>query len=647
MRKVYRMKDQIELFDQRGRTGIKELSLLYILVAILLMVNFLGIVRYSGDELANIRLYAIIISLVLFLVFFNIFMRQVRIWRLARDKEKFTSTELRRIEREAIKGPEMQNVLVTHDVIAYHAWTCTHLIPVKDIVWMKEIQLMLILHPASLKNILMIVTRDKRIHFISIDGMDKNSYRYLLQVVKEIRPGVIIEKITDLASPPKRNFVEKIAKVDAAGTKDPGNLEMLYDRKNLYAAWPSEVIDNRRIEKVLILSTFIMYLIAYPLYRYSYYFIRHSDPIKQELLNRIWRTFGVGFFVTVPFIAFIIYFLRYIIADQKRHLSTVSKITYTFFGIIPMGVFISVALILSEDINGSGAIREWKQYEAGTLDTEAFMKSITSAYSEEGDSWKYEDITYPKQREVYGYDKLTKKEQKVFDLLYSEIMADETIYFDLPEKLSYSSFKKVIDLYECNRKFDSFQYYKYMEYSVGNIDQARAERLVGGWVRMYGHQYRREVEEIAAMIPAELDDPQKLNWIADYLLENVEVYQIQDSEEIGEIDETDDKEMDSEKLLATGYGAVSLHSATEKGYMEAFGLIAEKAGIYTIAAMDDESHHYWNLVQVDGQWKAINLYKMDQYPDQKESYYMVDNGEMEKLLDAKGTYGRCEWIELP
>lgn len=576
-------------------------------------------------------------------------MRQIRAWRLARDKQKFTSTELRRIEREAIKGPEMQNVLVTHDVIAYHAWTCTRLIPVKDIVLLKEKQLMIFLYPIimSTKNVLIIVTRDKRFHLIFIGGMDKNSYRYLLQVVKEIRPGVIIEKKTDWVSSSKRNFVEMIAKVDAAGTKDPGDLEMLYDRKNLYEAWPSEVIDNRRIEKVLILSTFIMYLIAYPLYHYSYYFIRHSDPIKQELLNRIWRTFGVGFFVTVPFIAFIIYFFRYIIADQKRHLSVLAKIAYTSFGIIPMAVFIGGTLFLSEYIKGSEAIREWKQYEAGTLDTEAFMKSIMSAYSEEGDSWKYEEITYPKHREVYAYDKLTKKEQKVFDLLYSEIMADKITYFDLPEKLPYSSFKKVIDLYECNHKFDSFPYYKYTEYAVGDINQARSERLVGGWVRMYGDKYRREVEEIAAMIPAELDDPQKLNWIADYLLENVEVYQIQDSEGIGKIDETDDDEMDSEKLLATGYGAVSLHSATEKGYMEAFGLIAEKAGIYTIAAMDDQNHHYWNLVQVDGQWKAINLYKMDQYPDQKEQYYLVDNGEMEKRLNAKGAYGGCNWIELP
>ena len=41
--------------------------------------------------------------------------------------------------------------------------------------------------------------------------------------------------------------------------------------------------------------------------------------------------------------------------------------------------------------------------------------------------------------------------------------------------------------------------------------------------------------------------------------------------------------------------------------------------------------YYWNLAQMDGQWKAINLYKMDQYPDQKDQYYLVGNGEMKKL----------------
>lgn len=232
------MKDQIDLFAQRGKVGINDLSVFYILVAIVLMFYFFGNVSASGDEITKSSIYTIILSLLLFLIFLIIFMRQIRAWRLARDKQKFTSTELRRIEREAIKGPEMQNVLVTHDVIAYHAWTCTHLIPVKDIVLLKEKQLMIFLYPIimSTKNVLIIVTRDKRFHLIFIGGMDKNSYRYLLQVVKEIRPGVIIEKKTDWVSSSKRNFVEMIAKVDAAGTKDPGDLEMLYDRKNLYEA---------------------------------------------------------------------------------------------------------------------------------------------------------------------------------------------------------------------------------------------------------------------------------------------------------------------------------------------------------------------------------------------------------------------------
>lgn len=81
--------------------------------------------------------------------------------------------------------------------------------------------------------------------------------------------------------------------------------------------------------------------------------------------------------------------------------------------------------------------------------------------------------------------------------------------------------------------------------------------------------------------------------------------------------------------------------------MEAFGLIAEKAGIYTIAAMDNENHHYWNLVQVDGQWKAINLYEMDRSADQKEQYYLVNNEEMEEQLDAKAIYGISGWTSLP
>lgn len=117
-------------------------------------------------------------------------------------------------------------------------------------------------------------------------------------------------------------------------------------------------------------------------------------------------------------------------------------------------------------------------------------------------------------------------------------------------------------MYECNRQFDPFKRYKYKENTASTVCRISVEKQISNWTYTYGTQYRESVKEVAEMIPTDLDDPQKLKWIADYLLENVEVYQIQDSQDIEEIDVTDDKEIDPEKLLATGYGALLLHSAT-------------------------------------------------------------------------------------
>lgn len=657
IRKVYRMEDQIDLFAQRCRNRKKDIFIMCLLIAVLLVINFIGYSQSNDVKLSESSLCIIIISVVLLLIIFPFLVHQIQKWRLTKDKDWFTNEELERINREVMKGPKFQNVLITHDVIAYHSWMGVRLIPVRNIVWMKEHSvkfLILSLHGGVYiwsKEFLIIQRGTRGSYYIPVESIDKSGLQYLINIVKEVRPGVIIAKKEDSLSSLDDKRKEIAEWVYDAGTMDAGKLEMMYTQNALYPASPSEHLADRKVETRLLLFTTVMYLTAYPLCRYSHYFIKHSDPIKQELLNRMWVTFGAGFFVVVPLIVFAIYFFRYILFDKKRRMSKKYKAKYTAFGLIPIAVFIFFCLFSNEYIKGSKAVLAWKQYEEGISDTEAYAQSIIiSVYSEEVDHWRYKDKIYPKHSEVYGYDRLTKKEQMVFDLLYSEIMLGEVIPIDLPkEGFSDFSFKRVIDLYECNRQFDSMRKHKYKGTTPSRASKISIEKISGrwGWGSIYGYTYHSTVEEIAAMIPAELDDPQKLKWIADYLLEDVEVSKIQDSGNLGKIEETDDDEMDSVKLLATGYGALSLHSATEKGYMEAFGSIAEKAGIYTIAAMDDESHHYWNLVQVDGQWKAINLYKIDQYPDQKENYYLVDNGEMEKLLDAKGTYGRCKWIELP
>lgn len=57
------MKDQIDLFAQRGKVGINDLSVFYILVAIVLMFYFFGNVSASGDEITKSSIYTIIFNI--------------------------------------------------------------------------------------------------------------------------------------------------------------------------------------------------------------------------------------------------------------------------------------------------------------------------------------------------------------------------------------------------------------------------------------------------------------------------------------------------------------------------------------------------------------------------------------------------------
>lgn len=648
------MEDQIDLFVQRYRKRKKDIFIMRLLIVVLIMINFIGYSQTNDVKLSESSLCIIIVSVLLFLILFTFLLHRIQTWRLKEDKFWYTNEKLERINREVMNGPKFQNVLITHDIIAYHSWMGVRLIPVRNIVWIKEDTLMYpLFSPLGMsvwsKKYLIIQEGIISSYYIPMEDIDENAVQYLINIVKEVRPGVIIAKKEDSLSSLDDKRKEMAEWVYNAGTMDAGKLEMMYTQNGLYPASPTEHLADRKVETKLLLFTAIMYLIAYPLCRYSQYFIRHSDPIKQELITRIWITFGGGFFVVVPLIVFVIYFFRHLLLDKKRPVPKKYKIKYTAFALIPILVFIFFYCFQIEYIKGFEAVRGWKQYNKGILDTEAYAQSIViSSYSEKKDQWRYEDQIYSKHCEVYGYDRLTKKEQMVFDLLYSEIMAEEVVPFDLPEEgFSDQNFRRVMDLYECNRQFDSLRKYKYKGTRPTGVSEVSVEKIIKRLGSIYEYTYHNTVEEIVDMIPADMDNSQKLKWIADYLLKNVEVSQIQDRGDVRKIEEIDDNELDSDKLSTMGYGALILHSATEKGYMEAFGLIAEKAGIYMIAAMDDQNHHYWNLVQVDGQWKAINLYKMDQYPDQKESYYLVDNGKMEKLLDARGTYGGCNWIELP
>ncbi|MCM1157586.1 MAG: DUF4149 domain-containing protein [Bacteroidales bacterium] len=270
----------------------------------------------------------------------------------------------------------------------------------------------------------------------------------------------------------------------------------------------------------------------------------------------------------------------------------------------------------------------------------------------ERDIWEVGDCIIEKHPFVHGYEVLTEEEKIDFDFLYSEIMqegVESTRTISMPESLEGNSFKKINALYECNRQFDSFRHYRYMlENEKIYVSQTIFSE---DEMNEASEKYHAEAEKIIREMPEKLNDEEKIQWVTDYLLEHVKIFDYFAWLEENDYGEDQDSEKYKQADYAdSGYGALVMGMASEQGYMEAFGMLLEKAGVYSIAVLpeeDSERSHCWNLVKPGKKWKAVNVYQMAEHPDEQETYNQISNDEMEKLLDTSGCYGGNEEISLP
>lgn len=308
-----------------------------------------------------------------------------------------------------------------------------------------------------------------------------------------------------------------------------------------------------------------------------------------------------------------------------------------------------------EQICPVDAVKEWKLYESGKLDTSAYAeeKEISKELTEYADHWEYGEWTYAKHPEIYGYDQLSREEQADFDLLYSGLLTEgvkSLRAFDFPYPVDQAMFDRINGLYQCNHKFNLYEQYEYESNEEDGVLKTYAVIIYqkGEALYNYSNIYQQTAEKIAAEIPDQLNDEGKIKWIAEYLTKQVEVYKRADwLEATDHGKKTGTLEYERGIQSDSGYGALVLNMASEQGFMEAFGMIAGKAGIYTIAAINEQERRYWNLVSIDGSWKAINVYAMTKLPEKQDHYYLVSNAEMEKWLQVQGTYGGNTSIPLP
>lgn len=652
------VKDQIDLFAERGKRKIRYFCILYFVfiffgVLIMYVLSRGRVEEYKDSYIAMATLLGIFLFLMLIL-------NLAGAWRLRKEKQKFTREELNRINREAAKGPKWEHILVTHDVVAYHLGIRVILIPVKDIIWIREWWPTSTDRPASISGVntgkyISVRTRDGKPYHIPNNVKKFDVWAYFASMVTDRRPGVIIGRDDKWAKTTKREFQDMVAEVDEEGTTDAAELEMIYHVEQNYALYRSGIGDSRTTEIKLMLFIMGSYLVSIFLFQMSSLYMKHSDPIKQELLIRIWKGFGIGAILLLPVMVTIICFVKNILRNKERITNGIDLLIYAFFALITFGPTLGYAAMAQEQIRPVDAIKEWKLYESGKLDMSAYEEKgeTSKELTEYADHWEYGEWTYAKHPEVYGYDQLSREEQADFDLLYSGLLMEgvESVRaFELPYPVDQTMFDRINGLYQCNHKFNLYEQYEYESNEEDGILKTYAviNYQKGDALYNYSNIYQQTAEKIAAEIPDQLNDEGKIKWISEYLMEQVKIYKRADwLEATDHGKKTGTLEYERGIQSDSGYGALVLNMASEQGFMEAFGMIARKAGIYTIAAMNESARRYWNLVSIDGSWKAINVYAMTKLPEKQDHYYLVSNAEMEKWLQVQGTYGGNTSIPLP
>lgn len=743
------MKDEIKLFAARSRRKLVHFCQMYL---IFILFGIAMIYLLSEGEIEKYKDYYIALGGIADIFIVAIIVITLLAEReLKKQRKKFSSEEIRRINREAAKGPKLEHVLITQDVIAYAVGIRTVLIPVRDIIWIKRRKVLrakmmhatgMFFPMASSGRFIDIRTRDNKVHHIPNDlkeELETEIYHYLVFTVRMKRPCVLLGREKDWNRINKDEFQEIVKRVDAAREEDAGEIEMLFNREHLYELCRSGIGDSRQSEVKLMAAVVISYFAAFFLFRNPGLFFHSEYQLEMDLFSRVFQTFVVGLVMFLPIIFVLVCFLKNVVFDRERTITQVTGAIYFVFAMISVGGFAGYVLMAGENVHGMEAVRDWQAYTGGDLETyegtllstkspvmhqisihtdkryEYFqgegiafrsypgfciepnllqqryrvtytpnLHILVSLVDENGNGrlalskadlkkrqeaygqylqmerekyadigiWEVGDITYPKNPQIYGYALLTEDQQKDFDLLYSDIMQREvesTRVFYLPVPLEKKEFQEINALYDCNHKFDSFQQYTYMTDDGDVVEKVYVSRTIYSEeaYNSYSTKYQEKVKKIVEGMPKDLTVKEKVIWISDYLLNHVKVL-----DSLKWLDQTDDGQKASspeyEKgiLSKTGYGALFYGTASGKGYMEAFGMLAKAAGFYSIAAMDDNECKYWNLVQIDDQWYAVNVYAMAQEKD-KDKYLLITNSAMEKYMEAKATYGTSEHFACP
>ncbi len=135
---------------------------------------------------------------------------------------------------------------------------------------------------------------------------------------------------------------------------------------------------------------------------------------------------------------------------------------------------------------------------------------------------------------------------------------------------------------------------------------------------------RRADEITASIITSEMGDYAKIKAIALWIVNHVSFC------EEGNVYSKSYKDTALSKLSGSAYGALVNKSAVCTGYAEAFNLLAQKAGIYSLYVTGNATGtpHAWNMVWLEGDYYHLDTTWMDNAYGVDYTYFLANEYEI-------------------
>lgn len=232
-----------------------------------------------------------------------------------------------------------------------------------------------------------------------------------------------------------------------------------------------------------------------------------------------------------------------------------------------------------------------------------------------------------------GYDLLDEYQQKLYDYLETKELAINDKYL-FKEEQNYDYIYFVTELYNRNHD-DIYKTYRYLPYqdlppkvidkSLPVIGIKATDYLPQGEISPEEEKLvENKINEIINEMPKNLTDLEKIQYLYDYVIENIEYYAKEDK-------------------LDGPYEGLVIEKAKCDGYARSFKVLAEKAGFNTIIVAGKVGvnmiGHMWNMIQYKGHWYHLDPTFDDQINGIYEYFMLSDTehdfkriNEMEKYI---------------